>query len=155
MKAKASPLKQKDTIKKKPKGLKESLAAIKNNENGFIKEALALLNEESVSSKDNDVLGAIAELYILTGQPEAGHQKLIRCNSGIAEGLKKSWPLYYRKISWAQPFGKEVAEISQKLNVPPSLIHSIMRRESGFLTRARSWALGTHADYGKHRQRTR
>lgn len=106
---------------------------------GFFREAVALLNESELGDK-NANLGAIAELYIKAGKPEAGHQKLIRCNASVALDLKNRAPGSFEQISWPKPFAAEVKHASMQVDVPLPIIYSVMRQESCFLPDAHSWA---------------
>lgn len=107
---------------------------------GFNSEALALLNEEPLDDANSAQVAATAELYLRLGQPEAGHQKLIRCDKKIAASLKKVSPAAFDQISWPKPFEASVLEASARLQIPSQMITSVMRQESGFLEEALSWA---------------
>lgn len=132
---------KKSTIAKKISPKTTSLQYIHQlTEQGFIEEALALLNEENINSDDGDQILAVAQLYMALGEPQAGHQKLIRCNAKIASTLKKLAPRIHDEISWPKPFGAQVREASSRLKVPTILINSVIRQESGFLAKALSWA---------------
>lgn len=106
---------------------------------GFIKEPLALLDQMIVSSSDEATIFAMAQLFIDLQRPEMGYQKLIQCNAQLAQVLAKR-PILYSAISFPKPYATEVAHATKQANVPPNLIYAIMRRESGFLSNARSWA---------------
>ncbi|OPZ23557.1 MAG: Soluble lytic murein transglycosylase precursor [bacterium ADurb.BinA186] len=81
----------------------------------------------------------MAQLFVDLNGPEMGYQKLIQCGSRAGHILKER-PGLYRAIAFPKPYVVEVREATQKADMPPNLIYAIMRRESGYLKDARSWA---------------
>lgn len=125
----------------KPKSEKASLQFISMLvEQGFRREALALLDEERVGAEQEVSMGVIADAYIHLGQPELGHQKLIKCDESLAISFRRRWPELYRQIAWPKPYTREVKLASARVDVPPPVIFSMMRQESGFIAEATSWA---------------
>ena len=108
-------------------------------EHEFNHEALALLDEEVLQNNQQD-LGAIAQSYINLKRPELGYQKLVTCNNNINNEFKKHWPQLYNQIAWPRPFKAEINHACQHIDIPDYVILGIIRRESGFIPEARSWA---------------
>lgn len=106
---------------------------------GFVNEPLSLLLEQPTAGYDKASVFFMAQLFVDLHGPEMGYQKLIQCGSKSAYILKER-PGLYQAIAFPKPYVLEVREATQKADVPPNLIYAIMRRESGYLKDARSWA---------------
>lgn len=109
-------------------------------EQGFNEEALYLLDNVEVDEHDVKKAASLASLYDLLGKPEAGHQKLVRCNKKLAQALEKEIPHIFAKISYPEAFSGEIDQVQKRVDVHRSLIYGIMRQESGFLPESCSWA---------------
>lgn len=121
--------------------LPSSLSFIKNLiDQGLKEEALALLNEIDLDDKDQSFHKIMASLYVNIDRPDAGHQKLIRCDEKKAELLRSASLFYYDQLGWPTPFIAPVNNASKRLNIPASLIYGIIRQESAFFKDAHSWA---------------
>ncbi len=106
---------------------------------GFRDEALFLLDAiETKNDKDQNARMAI--LYDVLHRPEKAHQKLVRCEPEIARALREKIPHTYHQVAYPRPFAHEVNEVIKKVNLSPAVIYAIMRQESGFLSKACSWA---------------
>ena len=108
-------------------------------ENGFNKEALALLLEKSVKSSDEASVFFIAKLFLDLDDAHLAYLKLIQCNFKAGQILRAR-PGIYNAIAFPRPFKEEVREATQRSHVSPNLVYPIMKRESCFLPDARSWA---------------
>lgn len=107
---------------------------------GFRTESLLLLEDLPVSSNDVAKASAMAYFYTVLNRPEAGHQKLVRCDASLANRLQQKIPATYARISYPRPFLQEVSKAASRHVVPTSVVFSIMRQESGFLEKSQSWA---------------
>ncbi len=107
---------------------------------GFRNEAVALLEDITIDKDNKDYGVRVATLYDVMNLPASGHQKLIRCDTAVAQNLKQEAPSIYQKISYPRPFAHEVSLAVNKIDVPADIIFAIMRQESGFIPESVSWA---------------
>lgn len=108
--------------------------------NGFRTEALELLDDIVVDAKKIDRAARLASFYDMLNRPEAGHQKLVRCDADLALSLSRKIPQTFARLSYPRPFAQVVDSTIMRVDVPDALIFSIMRQESGFLSQSCSWA---------------
>lgn len=106
----------------------------------LIDDALLVLQESEVNGDINRAL-ALGEILIAHNQGALAYQKILMCDLVVAEKVFNLSPSLWEKIALAKAFAPEINKISKENNLDDAdLVFSLVRRESGFLAQARSWA---------------
>lgn len=106
----------------------------------FKKEALSILKQQKIPSKDYNKLVNTAYLYKEMNMIEQGYVQLIAANFHGDIYLQKEYADIYPFIAYPKPFAQEVKQALNKYAVEESFLYAIMRQEGFFVPQAVSWA---------------
>lgn len=103
----------------------------------FLAIALSLLIVSSLSF-DRQQKGIASSPQLIDNQVEP--EKAVQPEATLANHYPYNDPMFDEETPPPFPFAEEIKEVSEKMDVEPSLIYAITKAESGFRTQAKSGA---------------